>query len=278
MRTIPADVENMIHEFETRKGDVAFTEIERKSVADELRKRIEKPSKIDQGQSSLCGPAVFIYCLAKKKPKVYARYIIDLYEKGEATIGRLKVKPGHDCKNYKLPIDSEMVGVDWIALAGLRDSENAFLDYDEYNDQVAGITLPSSVSKWFAHGDFSAIRNNTNLVFDKGVSALLKVNQLYMSGACVCLFIGANGIRNWSGGKAPADHWVVLESSISIDGKPVSRLLAQGQKKNGNNLMSKKIEFSVFTWANSSFRVNKYDPNLTVEKFLDYFYGYVAAQ
>jgi hypothetical protein len=278
MRTIPADVENMIHEFETRKGDAAFTEILRTDVADFLRIRIKDPSEIDQGQSSLCGPAVFIYCLAKKKPKVYARYVIDLYEKGEATIGRLKVKPGHDCKNYKLPIESEMVGVDWIALAGLRDSENAFLDYDEYNDQVAGITLPSSVSKWFAHGDFSAIRNNTNLVFDKGVSALLKVNQLYMSGACVCLFVGANLFNGKSGGKAHADHWVVLESSILIDGKPASQFKAQEQKMNGNKLGSKKIEFSVYTWAESSRKVNKYYPNLTVEEFLDYFYGYVAVQ
>lgn len=276
---ITNDVEKMIQEFEGRNGDVAFTKIDRKLVATQLRDRLKVPGLVDQGNSSLCGPAVFIYCLAKRKPKVYAQYVIDLYEKGEATIGRLQVKPGMDCRNYQLPAESGMAGADWIALAGLRDSENGFLDYDSYKDQAAGITLPGDVAKWFAFGDFLAIRNKTNTVLDKDLQTLLKAHQSHACGACVCLFVGSHVLQGFAKGKSPADHWVVLESGIRIDGMPVDPLLAQGKKVNqDSSLMSKKIEFTVFSWADGSYPVNRRKPNLTVEEFLDYFYGYVAAQ
>jgi hypothetical protein len=276
---IPNDVENLIRQFEKRNGDIAFSEIKRKTVAAELRRRIEDPSRIDQGQSSLCGPAVFIYCLAKRKPMQYAQYVIDLYEKGEATIGRLKVKPGEDCKNYNPAVDQLISDVDWIALAGLRDSDNNFLDYDNPNDQIAGITLPGAISEWFAFADFLAVRKNTNIIFDESLYTLLQAHKKHVSGASVCLFVGANVLQGFPKGKSPADHWVVLTSPIKIDGKPVNKLIAQGKKVNQDNgLLDKKIQFSIFTWKDNSYPVNRSDPNLTVGKFLDYFYGYVAAQ
>lgn len=276
---IPNDVENMIHEFEIRDGDAAFTKIERPKVAKQLRDRIEEPSLINQGQSSLCGPAVFIYCLAKRKPKLYAQYIIDLYEKGEASIGRLKVKPGEDCRKYD-PIEAyEILEADWIALAGLRDSENDFLDYDHPNDRLSGITMPGGIAKWFAFADFLAIRQNTNIFFDESLYTLLQAHKKYISGACVCLFVGAHVLQGIPKGRSPADHWVVLNSPIQIGGKPVSKLAAQGRKVNRDeSILSKKIQFSIFTWAKDSYPVNRHDPELTVGKFLDYFYGYVAAQ
>lgn len=279
MPAIPKDVEKMIQEFEGRNGDVAFAKFKRTTVASELRKRLLNPKEINQGQSSLCGPAVFVYCLARRKPNVYAQYVIDLYEKGEATIGRLNVKPGRDCKNYQPPAESKMDAVDWIALAGLRDSENRVLDYDAYTDQLSGITLPGDVAKWFAFGDFKAIRNVTNKVFDKDLHTLLKAHQAFSTGACVCLFVGANILQGFPKGKSPADHWVVLASAIRIDGKAADPLLAQGRKVNQDEaLMSKTIEFTMFTWADDSYCVNHFKPTLTVGEFLDYFYGYVAAQ
>jgi len=114
----------MICEFEKRDGDVAFPKIKRQDVADQLRRRIEKSSTIRQGNSSLCGPAVYIYSLAKRKPKQYVRYVIELYEQGEGGIGRLQVKPRMHCKNFDPATDQTIAAVDWIALAGLRDSEN----------------------------------------------------------------------------------------------------------------------------------------------------------
>jgi hypothetical protein len=276
---IPNDVENMIREFEKREGDGAFLKIKRQKVAELLRDRIEKPFRIDQGDSSLCGPAVFIYCLARRKPKVYAQYVIDLYEKGEATIGRLPVKPGKDCKHYDPETEKLISDVDWIALAGLRDSENNTFDYDSPKDQLPGITLPKNIAKWFAFGDFLAIRQNTNTWFDKTLFNLLQAHKQFSNGACVCLFVGASVLQGFAKGRAPADHWVVLNSPISIGGKAVDYLLPRGKAVNqDDSLMAQKIEFSVYTWHEANFPVNRHEPNLTVGRFLNYYYGYVAAQ
>lgn len=280
---IPNDVENMIREFEKRDGDAAFNNIKRTEVAEQLRDRIAKPSRIDQGASALCGPAVFIYSLAKRKPKQYAQYVIDLYEKGEASIGRLQVKPGGDCKKFNpKPLQgtsNEIAEADWIALAGLRDSENSFFDFDDADDQFAGITMPGEIAKWFAFSDFLAIRQNTNIVFDESLYTLMQAHKQYIMGACVCLFVGANVLQGISGGRSPADHWVILNSPIHIGGKPVNSLVSRGKKVNQDKtLLSEKIQFSIYTWATDSYPINRHDPNLTVGKFLDYFYGYVAAR
>jgi hypothetical protein len=155
------------------------------------------------------GPAVFLYWLSKRKPKQHAQYIIDLYEKGEASIGQLKVKPGIDCKNYDPIADYGIMEADWIALSGLRDSENDFLDYDHPNDRLSGITMPGDVAKWFAFPDFLAIRKNTNIFFDESLYTLLQAHKKYISGACVCLFAGAHVLQGIPMGRSPADHWVV---------------------------------------------------------------------
>jgi hypothetical protein len=280
---IPSDVENMIREFEKRDGDGVFNNITRKKVAKQLRDRIAKPSRINQAGGALCGPAVFIYSLAKRKPKQYAQYVIDLYEKGEASIGQLQVKPGGDCKKFDPILYQgtllEMAEADWIALAGLRDSENSFLDFDDADDQLAGITLPGEIAKWFAYSDFLAIRQNANIVFDESLYTLMQANKQYMLGACVCLFVGANVLQGISGGRSPADHWVGLNSPIHIGGKSANSLISRGKKVNQDKtLLSEKIQFSIYTWADDNYPVNRYDPNLTVGKFLDYFYGYVAAR
>jgi hypothetical protein len=275
---IPSNVENMIRKFEKRNDNKAFTKIERKAVATQLRERIRKPSSINQGGASLCGPAVFIYYLAKRRPKQYVQYIIDLYEKGEADIGRLKVKPGGDCKDFNPVKKYEIMEADWVAWAGLRDSENAFFDYDHPNDQVPGITLPGDIAKWFTLAGSLAVRKNTNIFFDKSLYTLLQAHRQYRHGACVCLFVGQKVLRGKPGGRCPADHWVVLNSPIQFDGKPVDNLLRKGLKVNDDKtLLSKKIQLLLYTWKEEYYAVNRHNRNLTVKEFLDYFYGYVSA-
>jgi len=137
--------------------------------------------------------------------------------------------------------------------------------------------MPYDIAKGFAFADFLAIRNNTNIFFDKSLLTLLQAHKLYISGACVCLFVGGNVLQGIPGGSWYANDWVVLESPILIGGKPVGKLLAQGANVNDDkSLFSQKIEFSMYTWAQGNHPENKNDTNLTVEKFLDYFYVYVA--
>lgn len=136
-----------------------------------------------QGGTSLCGPATFFYCLLMDRPDLYVKCVIDLWENGETNIKQLKIKPSKDCQkpysmikmyvpkgegglrndyksinphtfngNHLNVVEYKKTfinGVDWITLAGLRDSTNMFYAYDEVNDKLAGITLESALKKWF---------------------------------------------------------------------------------------------------------------------------------
>ncbi|MCL7423059.1 MAG: hypothetical protein M8364_19380 [Methylobacter sp.] len=217
----------MINEFAARKGVGVFPLCDRKTVANQLRVRVAEPSKIFQGKSSLCGPASFLYVSATDKPHVYAKYIIDLYEQGEASIGNLRVKPGADCKNYEVEYIQE---IDWIGLASLRDSTNSVFDYQAVTDQFAGITLPDHLQEWFIQGGYTQVYNRTNLVFDKNLYTLLQAHQKRQSGYAICLLIGANLLSGKPKGNVPADHWVVLNSDIQIDGCPAISWLSLGAK------------------------------------------------
>jgi hypothetical protein len=268
----------LVIDFKARKGGGAFAHLNRQTVANDLAARLTNPYLINQSEASLCGPAAYMYCLASKSPQVYAQYIIDLYEKGEATIGKISIKPGGDCKNYKMS-GVRMSPVDWIGLASLRDSSNSFLDYDSVQDQLSGITTPETMGNWFKQSDFTSVANNTNLLFDKGINTLFEASLKYISGAYTCLFIGSSVFSNHKKGKAPADHWVVLTSSITIDGKPAATIKPLLNKTLAyDDFLKKKIDFGVYTWGSANYRISALNKSLTVETFLDYFYGYISAK
>jgi hypothetical protein len=69
-------------------------------IIDGIRIRVSEPWEIDQGGASLCGPAAFMYCLAKDAPELYAQYVCELYTTGKASInerGRTKHSPNNKC-------------------------------------------------------------------------------------------------------------------------------------------------------------------------------------
>ncbi|XOZ32373.1 hypothetical protein ACMDCT_09150 [Halomonadaceae bacterium KBTZ08] len=241
-----------------------------------LRERINTPHKISQQGTSLCGPSVYLYVLAKQYPAVYAQYIVDLFSKGEARIGNLVVKPSKACRSYDYSEESVRIHpVDWIGAASLRDSSNAIFAYDHPSDAASGITLPSHLESWFKTSGFASSTRNTNLIFDKGIGNLAKASLKFDSGHNVCLFVGATMLYSSAKkGLVPADHWVVMNSRPLIDGKPLSPALI---KRNPDDLSDRKISFDVYTWGHKAWSVNKFRRNLTVAEFLDYYYGFVSA-
>lgn len=220
-----------------------------------------------------------LYNIAKKSSLTYAKYITDLYDYGKAKLGSLEVKPGSDNRDYNLPTASGMSQVDWIGLAGLRDSENDFYDYESYKDEAAGITMPGDLLSWFTKAGFTDGINDTNLIDDEDLSTLIKAHKLHQSGHVVCLFVGANVFMGRKDGRSTADHWVVLNSPVLIDKKSVQPLISKGTTVDDDKaILSKTLSFEVFTWGNNAYPVNKNLPDLTVEYFLDYFYGYISCK
>ena len=100
----PASVSQLLADFRKEKTKGAYRHFQnRPTIAVQIQDRVNSPHLIDQGYSSLCGPASLMYSVAKKSPFVYAKYIVDLYDSGKAKLGTLNVKPGTDTKGYGLP-------------------------------------------------------------------------------------------------------------------------------------------------------------------------------
>jgi hypothetical protein len=237
---------------ELAKGkDRAFPNIKRADVVDGLRARVTKPSRIDQANTSLCGPASLFYCVAQTKAALYARYVTELYQTGKSTIGTTVVKPGTDCRKYAPSVKAGIHPVDWIALASLRDSENDAFSYASPSAETGGITMPGDLLGWFIDAGFAKQGNYTNLVFTKDVANLKAAGERYKQRQSVCLFISANMLETPGVKSTFPDHWVVLASNITFAGNVAA--------------------FTVFSWGELK------AVELDVTKLCRNLYGYIAS-
>lgn len=269
----------------------------------ELKDRLRHPHKINQGDSPLCGPSAFLYVLAVHNQKAYARYIMDLCDHGEATIGKLRIKPSLACRTSP-PAEVHMSGCDWVGLASLRDSENSFMSVTPYALSMSGITMPETLASWFRLAGYDPVQNRTNTWFDKSLKSLVEADRLASSAQqAVALFINAKFLG--AGWNLVPDHWVVLTSRIKVDGKSVSSALndlkkAQATAKTAGEpiaprsrritalkqpdneavdaVMSRKISFTVYTWGDDATKINWMRPQLTLGDFLGCYYGFVSAK
>ncbi len=247
---------SLVNAFAARGRGLGFARIDRADVVNGLRERIPNPKKLSQSQASLCGPAAFFYCLLEEHPELYAQYVIDLYNTGEARIRSLHVKPSAGCRGY-LPPPSKIHPVDWIALASLRDSENSRFDYSSADDTAAGITMPHSMADWFKKIGWGGVRNNTNVFFLKGRRELDECARDLDGNRWVCLFINMQLLDplKFAHRSVIPDHWVVLVKRPAIQ--------------------NDTIKFSVYSWGDLHDipRTGSYP----LSGFYRNFYGYVSS-
>jgi len=245
-----------IAEFAAGSEAGVFPSIARADIVTGLRERVADPLKQDTSSVNLCGPAALFYCLLQDNPDLYVKYVIDLYTTGEASLGKLKVKPGKDCRNCR-PDKSKVAPVDWVALASLRDSENTILDFDSVDTGAGGITMPHSLVSWFTACGYSQVRSDTNVFVTKGRSDIDTASQLQLQSRRVCLFINANMLyadKNTNRSFSP-NHWVVLTSPAGVvDGA---------------------VSVKVYSWG----KIYNVPPtgSLAAGSFSRNFYGFVAA-
>src|SRR6185312_6875494 len=252
--------------FASGTGAAAFKKITRAAVARGLSARLADPNGIDQAGSSLCGPSVFIRRIAATDPVAYVTFIIDLYQSGKGHIGDLKVEAGDDLLDYDPGTHIEPV--DWIAIASVRDSGNWFFDYQDVNNEVAGITMPSALESWFRKVGYRDIVNQTNVFLTKDEDCLRKASELYGKDYWVCLFINGQMLDpedkdhhgSHSGSTTP-DHWVALTSPVDISPD------------------KKVVKFTVYSWGQGH-RPVPYtgSDKLSVKDICGNFYGFVAVR
>jgi len=282
--------QEMVERFRRGTGSLAFACIkDRVSFAKALGERVDEPREINQGDAPLCGPAAFMYCIAKDRRAEYARYVLDLAEKGTGKLGNnLTVTPSMICRNAAL--DGKIDPVDWVALASLRDDTNSFLRMRSPDSDTAGITMGGAMVDWFrATGWFpggvgKAIKYNWSQPVDElhGIDRhrrpeplinLCGIDPRVSGGGHVCLLVRAEVIdgpprgsernrlkasgksKKWAG---LPNHWVVLEGHIGL---PYSAT------------PDHMLNFNVWTWG----RERPTPINMPIRQFLPYYYGYVSA-
>lgn len=257
--------EALVREFAARPGGGVFSRILRARVAEGLLERIYNPAAINQSVSSLCGPAALLFDFATREPEEYVTYVISLYETGSGRIREIVVSPGSDVREYDPGTNVE--ASDWIALASLRDSENYFFDYQDADDEFAGITMPAELEDWFRKVGYAEVVNDTNVIGDEDEANVRRADSYFQKGYRVCFFIGANMLEKSTEttGSSLPDHWVVQTGSVSI----VPAVVETG--------VAMAISVHIYTWGEGRRRVPR-TGILLLENFLDNYYGFVAAK
>jgi len=258
------EARKLVDEFaaRTRSGGGLWLHIKRADLAAGLRARVENPDLISSGGTSLCGPAAFAHDLAIDDPVSYVKAAIDLWEAGSAVIGTQSIRPKKDLKYYKLPPTKNINPADWILLASMRDTDNWFFDYQEEGDDLAAITMPHTMEKWFKQAGYTEVLNDTNTVVCKDLANARKASSLFSKGYKVCLFINADMLyaEKHNNASLIPDHWVGLYTAMTISG------IAEDP--------ASKVTFKVYTWGGAQSVPESGD--LSIKHFLSNYYGYIA--
>lgn len=267
------DAKALVDEFEKRTAPNSWPHLSRSSVASGLRSRIDDPDKINQGGTSLCGPADFIRDIAEDRPQDYARAVIQLFEAGRTSIGKLDIKPGHDLKSHILTATAGIAEADWIILSSIRDSDNWFFDYQSESDDASAITMPHSKEDWLKEAGYREVINDTNAVACKDLPNAIRANRLFSQGYKVALFINADMLdaNTMNDASVTPDHWVALTKPITIQSVNVAHPGALSEDKNS------RVEFEVYSWGRR-IGVPLGGQRLTDYHFLCNYYGFIACR
>ena len=247
--------------FMQRSGNPHWPGLDRDQVGASLLMRIANPSLIDQNNASLCGPAAVMFGLAADFPGDYAKFAIEIFEKGKAPLGRNNTVSPSAALRWTNP-GNDIDQADWMTCGSLRSSENIFWGYSSTDAEVGGITTAWELARWLGDAGYRDVREETNALRDKGEGNLREASRLYDAGYRTILFIDSDMLYT----KTQSDdsvvlnrHWVVLRSRVQI--------------ANGN------VNFRVYTWGEGERTVPE-NPTvpLSVSAFLENYHGYVAGK
>jgi hypothetical protein len=266
------DAKKLVDTFAASGAAPGWLGMNRATVAAGLKERIDDPDKIDQGSTSLCGPADFVRDIATDRPVEYAQAAIDLFKTGRGHIGRLQIKAGVFLRTHVVPATAGIHQADWIVLASIRDSDNWFFDYQSETDDAAAITMPHSKEKWLKQAGYSEVINDTNVAFIKDLACATRASGLFSSGYKVALFINANMLYadKMNNPSLTPDHWVALASPMRIKSINLAR------PGTLNEDPTSYVTFSCYSWG-KRYPVPA-SGTLTDYRFCSNYYGFIACR
>ncbi|WP_278809231.1 hypothetical protein [Obesumbacterium proteus] len=174
-----------------------------------------------QSGASVCGPAAFFYCVQMDRPDVYAQAVWELWRYGKTKIGRLTIAPGEGCKHpsgmfYTNEGQPRILGLDWMTLAGLRDSENTVLSFDTLDSPLAGVTIWQTLTEWFEKAGYEMVFSNVGIT-QAGVQGIRDLNKYVEQGYKVVTLINDGLLEGSANNTTLPTHWVVWDGSVTQD-------------------------------------------------------------
>ena len=209
--------------------------LNKKTLAAELRQRVQNPYSVNQGQQPFCGPTAILFELVRKQPGHYVDLCRMLFEQGIVQGKTKRIETLAALRQARQPI--KMGEVDWMVLSALRDAESLIFPVDPDAPSVirniSGMSFSWEMKGWvqeilgypqiihtktYKKGDLLALRDAANSVKLGGVAFPLITAQALLSSA--------------SSTELPIplpNHWVALLGNLQI--------------QNG------RVAFDVYSWG-----------------------------
>jgi hypothetical protein len=227
---------------------------ERANIEADLKDRFYQRTYPSQSGASLCGPAAFFYCLQMDRPDVYAQGVSELWRYGKTKIGALEIIPGEGCHHPSGVFYNNITGLDWMTLAGLRDSENALFSFDSLDSPLAGITLWSTLTKWFEKAGYEKVFSNVGIT-QAGIQGINDLNKHFEKGYKIISLVNDSLLQgSLSLHSTIPNHWIVWDGVVT-----------QNEKGHAN--------LRLFSWGQVASQIK---PNKDINFFINRFFGGVA--
>lgn len=231
---------------------------EENSIAIDIQERFYHRSYPYQNSASVCGPAAFFYCLQMDRPDIYAQAAHELWQYGKTKIGALEISPSEGCRHpdgfFYNAYGPKITGLDWMTLAGLRDSENAIFSFDTLDSPVAGITMWKTLTEWFEKAGYEKVFSNVGIT-QAGVQGINDLNKYAVQGYKVITLINDSLLRNSAAENTTyPTHWIVWNGPVT----------------QGND---RSVNLNLFSWGNVSDQIK---PQKDLSFFIRRFFGGVV--
>ncbi|MGB7799558.1 hypothetical protein [Buttiauxella sp.] len=186
-------------------------------IEQQINNRFNQVDYPNQFNASLCGPAAFFYCLQKDRPDVYVQAAQELWQYGKTKIGKLEITLGVGCCHPTGHFYGDISGIDWMTLAGLRDSENAVLSFDNLDSPFSGITMWNTLTEWFEKAGYEKVFSNVG-VTQAGIQGVNELNEYIQKGYTVISLINDSLLKGSSSERTTyPTHWIVWDGPVNQD-------------------------------------------------------------
>lgn len=216
---------------------------DKNKIEHQILSRMNRSSYPNQGDTSLCGPASFFYCLLMDRPDIYKQAVNELWLYGKTKIGALNIVPSNSCRHpmgaFYDAYGERVKGIDWITLASLRDSENSIMSYDEIDDQASGITLWGALTEWFVSAGYQKEFSNVGLSH-VNLKELSTLNEYIRKGCRVVTLISAGILDGFDSTVTAKNHWIVWDGPITTQ---YGEVISLTTKEN------ELVQLKLFSWG-----------------------------